>query len=441
MPAQPILIIEDEHALGTALSFIIRRIGHLPTLVASGAAGLEAMKNQAFAAVVLDIGLPDVSGLQVLQKMRDRKVKIPVLVITAHATLDHAIAAQKLGATEYLTKPLDLRQFEQTIGALLARSMTASEPGVPAPAVQAATLIGAAPCLREVFVGIARACAGDVSALITGPSGSGKTLAAAVIHAHGQRASEPLEYIDCASLQDTAELEQKGKGTVVLEGLSQLSPALQSKTAAWLATSSGERPRLLATMTGDPREAVSSGVLRPDLYYAFSTLTIPMPALRERTGDIPALSSFFLGLRGNESSQLTSPVLAALQAYSWPGNVRELRHVLEYAVSVARGGPLFLSHLPAHVAASGTTSGGVLPSSGELDATMARWLDAQLNSTSDETVTYDAMLDQIEAVMLRHLLNRYEGKPTHLAGALRMNRATLRQKLRRVGLQKDDHSG
>src|SRR4051812_22386543 len=103
MRALPILLIEDEHALGTALSFAVRRAGHLPTLAASGLAGLEAMRKEKFAAVVLDIGLPDMSGLAVLEKVRRQDVGLPVLMITAHATLDHAITAQKLGATEYLT--------------------------------------------------------------------------------------------------------------------------------------------------------------------------------------------------------------------------------------------------------------------------------------------------------------------------------------------------
>ncbi len=436
MPAQPILIIEDEHALGTALSFVIRRIGHLPTLVASGAAGLEAMKREAFAAIVLDIGLPDMSGLQVLEKLRARKVTLPVLVITAHATLDHAINAQKLGATEYLTKPLDLRQFEQTITALLAKALP-PEPPTPASAPQTVTLIGAAPCLREVFLGIARACAGDVPTLITGPSGSGKTLTSAVIHAHSQRAQEPLRYLDCTSLQDLNAIEQQTQGTLVLENLTELPAPLQTRLANALSSPPAKHARLLATMTGDPREAVAAGTLRNELYYAFSTLTIPLPSLRERTGDIPALSSFFIGLRGG-GSVLTPPALAALQAYAWPGNVRELRHVLDYAATVSRGGPIFLSHLPAHVAAAAQQAEGGAPTSGELDAAIERWLDTQLALPVDEPASYDALLDQIEAVMLRHLLNRFENKPTHLATALRMNRATLRQKLRRAGLQREE---
>ena len=440
MRPQSILLIEDEHALGTALSFAVRRAGHLPTLAASGCAGLDAMKKEKFAALVLDIGLPDMSGLQVLEKVRKYDPGLPVLVITAHATLDHAITAQKLGATEYLTKPLDLRQFENTLTALLAQGVPLAGSAPPAEA-KAATLIGAAPCLQEVFVGIARSCAGHMPALITGPTGSGKSLAASVIHAHGQRAGQSLRSLECLSLTDSASIPlalADAKGTLVLEEFSQLPAAAQSQLAACLADPAMPRPRLLATTSVDPREAVTQGTLRAELFYAFSALTIPMPPLRERTGDIPALSAYFLASRdGKGSPPITPPALAALQAYAWPGNVRELRHVLEYATAVCRGGPLFLSPLPPHVASAAQDPSQPVMA-GELDAALGRWLDARLALQSEAPPAYDALLDQIEAAMLHHLLGRYDNKPTHLANSLRMNRATLRQKLRRVGLQRDE---
>ena len=437
MPA--ILIIEDEHALGTALSFAVRRGGHIPTLVASGQAGLQALKQQAFDAVVLDIGLPDVSGLKVLEKVREKSASLPVLVITAHATLDHAISAQKLGATQYLPKPLDLRQFEHTLSALISKGVPLVPAG-PAPTVKAATLIGAAPCLQEVFVGIARACAGDVPALITGATGTGKSLAAAVIHAHGKRSTQPLKSLECARVKDASALDkalsEMAKGTLVLEEITQLSADSQTRLAAWLAEPPEPHTRLLATTSADPREAVTEGALRAELYYAFGTLTIPLPPLRERAGDIAALSSFFLGLKGGTVAEITPPALTALQAYEWPGNVRELRHVLDYAASVSRNGPIFLSHLPSHVAAT-TQDPAITPTSGELDSTLERWLSSQL-ATGADLPSYDTLLDHVEGAMLRHLLNRFENKPTHLAASLRMNRATLRQKLRRAGLQRDE---
>ena len=435
-----ILIIEDEHALGTALSFAVRRAGHLPTLVATGTAGLEAMKRGTFAALVLDIGLPDMSGLEVLERVRKQKPALPVLVITAHATLDHAISAQKLGATDYLTKPLDLRQFETSLSSLVTRSAEAAQ-SEPATVPAAATLIGAAGCLQEVFLGIARGCAGEMAALITGPTGSGKTLAARVIHANSPRNAQPLRLIDAATIKDTDSLQtllSDAQGTVVFEEVTALPLPVQAKLAAVLAEPDTKRPRLLATTSTSPRESVDQGTLRAELFYALSVLTIPMPPLRDRTGDLPALAAFFLGLRDAAAVMpVTPPALAAMQAYPWPGNVRELRHVLDYAATMSRGGAIYLSHLPTHVAAT-VQAPGVGPVSGELDAAITRWLDSQMSATPEQSRHCDGLLDQVEAIMLRHLLQRFDNRPTHLATALRMNRATLRQKLRRAGLQRDD---
>jgi len=435
-----ILIIEDEHALGTALSFAVRRAGHLPTLAASGIGGLDAMKRENFAAVVLDIGLPDMSGLQVLERLRKQQPNLPVLIITAHATLDHAITAQKLGATDYLTKPLDLRQFETTLGALITPLVPAAEVA-PAAAPSSAALIGAASCLQDVFLGIARSCAGDMPAMITGPTGSGKTLAARAIHANGARSAQSLRSADCSLIQDAAILDKllaDATGTLVLEEITALSAPVQTRLAAVLAEPNAKLPRLLATTSTNPREAVSQGTLRAEVFYAFSALTVPMPPLRDRTGDIPALSAFFLGLRDSSSAtHLTPPALSAMQGYGWPGNVRELRHALDYAATMSRSGPIFLSHLPPHISAT-VQATGTGPTSGELDSTLTRWLDAQLAVTPEDSLLYDALLDQIETIVLRHLLQRFDNRPTHLAAALRMNRATLRQKLRRAGLQRDE---
>lgn len=434
MIAQPILLIEDEHALGTALSILVRRMGHLPTLVASGAAGLAELERTKFAAVVLDIGLPDISGLKVLERIRRGGPNPPVLVITAHATLDHAIHAQKSGATGYLTKPLDLRHFEQTLGAMLAPVVPPAEP-LPTDA-RPASFIGSAPCLRDAFVGIARACAGDVPALITGATGTGKTLAAGVIHANGTRSGQPLEFLSAAATGDLSPLDATTAGTIVLEEITDLPPLAQMQLAVWLGTPDPHHPRLLATTALEPLAAVRDGLLREDLYYALATLTVPMPPLRERSGDIPALAAHFTGLRDDRPAPvLTPPVLAALEAYPWPGNVRELRHVLDYAVTMSGGGPVFLSHLPAKITTTGTDT---TAAAGELESVIGRWLDAALALPEESRPAYDTLMDRLEAVALRHLLERHDHKPTHLAAAMRLNRATLRQKLRRAGLQRGD---
>lgn len=432
-----ILIIEDEHALGQALALAVRRLGHFPALAASGAAALERVKEQTFEAIVLDIGLPDINGLEILKKIRDSGSKIPVLIITAHATLDHTIASQKLGIADYLIKPLDLQHFEEVISSLVTKNIRITGPVEPT----ATSLIGAAPSMHRVFLGIARACSGDMPVLLYGACGTGKTLAARVIHTNSQRSADSLRVVECGAIQHLDQFQvylADTKGTLVLEGIDVLAPALQGALAEAISRSDSPLPRLIATMQEDPRQSNSKPSLRTDLFYAFSAMSIEMPPLRDRTGDIPALSRFFHGMQGEMSShfEITAGALCALQAYAWPGNVRELRHVIEHALAMSRGGALLPGHLPPHVADALRASGGKVVS-GELDAVIARWIDSQLELIPESTWQYDTLLDQIETSMLRHLLERFGNRPTRLAAALRMNRATLRQKLRRGGLSAD----
>lgn len=436
-----ILIVEDEHALGSALALAVRRLGHLPVLAASGGAALETLKNQRFEAVVLDIGLPDMSGLEVLERIRQTESSLPVLVITAHATLDHAIASQKLGVADYLTKPLDLRRFEESLSGLVTQGVLLGKPVES----QAATLIGAAPCMREVFLGIARACPSEVPVLIHGPCGSGKTLAAGVIHANGVRGVGPLRQVECRALGGQRAREtfmENFQGTTVLEEITLLDADSQACLAECLVRAHVGGSRWIATSRVGPVDAVRTGVLRQDLFYAFSALTVEMPPLSERAGDIPALSQFLLGVRdgGLKPLEITAAALCAMQAYSWPGNVQELRHVLEYAQAMSRGGPVFPGHLPPHVAAALHASGGTVVS-GELDVVVGRWLDSQLELISQDDWQYDLLMDRIEAVLLGHLMKRFENRPTRLATAMRLNRATLRQKLRRAGITGEASSG
>lgn len=429
-----ILIIEDEHALGNALALAVRRLGHLPTLAASGAAALERVKEQAFEAIVLDIGLPDVSGLEILEKIRKAGSKIPVLIISAHATLDHTITSQKLGIADYLIKPLDLQRFEEVLSTLVTKSVLIAEPAEST----TTSLIGAAPGMHRVFLGIARACSGDMPVLLHGACGTGKTLAARLIHAHSNRRTDLLRLVECSSIHHMESLQTylaNPKGTLVLEGIDVLAPALQAALAEAMGRAKVPLPRLIATMQADTVENKVGSPLRADVFYAFSALSIGMPALRDRTGDIPALIRFFHGLQGDVPSafEITSAALCALQAYLWPGNIRELRHVIEHAMAMSRGGPLLVGHLPPHVAESLHTSGGKVVA-GELDAVIGRWIDSQMEMNREEAWQYDELLERIETSMLRHLLGRFENRPTRMAAAMRMNRATLRQKLRRSGI-------
>jgi len=252
-----ILIIEDEHALGNALALAVRRLGHLPTLAASGGAALKQLGERNFEAIVIDIGLPDVSGLEVLRKIRAAGSMVPVLVISAHATLDHTITSRKLGIADYLIKPLDLQRFEEVISSLVTKSVLIAGPA-ERPAI---SLIGASPGMHRVFLGIARACGGDPPVLIHGASGTGKTLAARLIHTNGSRAAEPLRLVECGSIHGADSLRAclaDPKGTLVLEDIDTLTPELQGVLAEAMGRTDVPLPRLIATMRADCSDAMFS---------------------------------------------------------------------------------------------------------------------------------------------------------------------------------------
>jgi len=432
-----ILIIEDEHALGNALALAVIRLGHMPVSAASGAAALDRLARVKFDAIILDIGLPDISGVEVLTRLRNAGDETPVVVITAHAALDQAIATQKLGIADYLIKPLDLRRFEEVVSSLVSRGVLAHPEPAPPPAVT--SLIGAARSMHRVFLDIARACSGDMPVLVSGPCGSGKSLAARVIHYHGARASQAMRRIDCRQIDHESALRDTladATGTFLLEDLDALDARFQPVLADALAAPAGSHPRLIATLrtTG---EGNANSQLTPGIFYAFSAMQVDLPPLHERAGDIPALCRFFHGmLEGHPSPrplEISAPALCALQAYPWPGNVRELKHVVEHALAMSKGATILPGHLPPHVSAALHDHGASLVS-GELESAIARWLDSQMEITPEGDWQYDAFLQEVEATMLRHLLERFDGRPTHLATALRMNRATLRQKIRRFGV-------
>lgn len=438
MSTRRILIVEDEHAIGAALATAVRRIGLIPELAATARGALQAAQSGAWDAIILDIGLPDLSGLEVLSRLRARDPHLPILVITAHATLDHAITAQKSGATLYLTKPLDLRQLESALRSLLE---TRAAPPPPSAATGAdlshtATLIGSAPCLQPVFIGIARACASSAPTLITGPTGSGKSLAARIIHAH-RAPPGPLTQVDCRQLESPEALARQlahlpDSGTLLLDDIDLLPPLVQQALAAHLADPPADWPVALVLVTTRSQvgpENPHAGLL-PALYYVFSASVLQLPPLSERSGDIPALGAFFLALRGSPAV-LTTPALLALQTYPWPGNVRELRHILDYALGLCHGDRILPSHLPPHLVAQAPDL-QLPPVTTELEAVLTRWL------ASSEGTPYESLLDALETLLLRRLLERHQGKVTHLATETRLNRATLRQKLRRLGLQRDD---
>jgi DNA-binding NtrC family response regulator len=448
-----ILIIEDEPALATALARVCERLGWRAELRASGNAGLEALATGGFDLAILDIGLPDLSGLEVLQKARARSPQLPVVIITAHGKLENAVAARKLGAAAYLVKPLDLRELQRTLEQVLAAS------SAPVSAVAAvasdAQLLGTSPAMQRVFLEIAHACTTDAPVLLTGPTGSGKTLAARIIHQHSARRDAPFVTLHCGALQEqlleselfghergaftgavndrAGHIERARGGTLFLDEIGDISPTVQAKLLRFVEerafTRVGGREdirvelRLITATNKNLRDEVKAGRFREDLFYRLHVLEIEMPPLRERTADIATVATNFLRT-ATRPLALAPDTLALLERHEWPGNLRELRNILEYAAAVCTGPVIQPVHLPRELRDSAQTA----PSpDARLTAVLGEWLDARLA----ETATYREMHETLESLALRHLLARFDGKPTVLARETKMNRVTLRKKVMR----------
>jgi len=450
----PILIIEDEHALAAALATVCRRLGVEAIVCATGEHGLEEAERNECAAVVLDIGLPDMSGLQVLEKIRRTRPALPVLIITAHGNLENAMAAKKLGAAAYLVKPLDLAEVQQALRGVLSATQTVTASRSSAMSL----MVGASPAMQRCFVEIAHGCNSDAPVLITGPTGTGKTLAARIIHTNSARSGAPFVTLHCSALPEplleselfgheknaftgagaakAGHLERAEGGTLFLDEIADISPAVQAKLLRVVEEKSFSRVggredlhvdlRLITATNKNLRDEVRAGRFREDLYYRLHVLEIVMPSLHDRKQDIPALAAYFLGLSASGGErELSADSLDLLQKHDWPGNIRELRNALEHAVAVAPGRLILPQHLPREVREPKTVAADA-PVAEALGKALSTWLHERVEAGA----TYREIHDDLEAMVLRDLLAHFDNKPTLLARETKMNRVTLRKKWR-----------
>jgi len=422
------LIVEDERALGLALGAALRQVGAASDLVATAAQARRALREaeKPYMAMVLDIGLPDENGLQFLESLSPSS-RPPTIMVTAHGELDNAIRARKLGTRDFFTKPLDFEAFKETLSQLVDQGRKAA----PLPQAGAA-YIGASPAMRPVFQKIAHACGCDDPVLISGETGTGRSLTALQIQRHGSRAGQPCVTLRPGGGNLTEEvarsLEEAGNGVLILEDVAGFSPDAQAELLRHWEQESGDFPRILAVSAETLREEVQAGRFRPDLFYRLQVLEVLLPPLRKRLEDLPALFGYFLAeLQPRRSLAVDQSVLQHLESYPWSGNLRELRNVASFAVtSCGAGNRVTAADLPEHVRTGGTACADLSPA--ELD--FERALEAWLGET-EQLPPYRELTRRIEAVLIRRLLSRFDGKLARLAEALNANRSTLRKRLQR----------
>ncbi|HHO50684.1 MAG TPA: sigma-54-dependent Fis family transcriptional regulator [Deltaproteobacteria bacterium] len=446
-----ILIVDDEPSIRKVLSAHLRRFGHDVDTANDGAVAISRLQSETFALVVSDLKMPHVDGMELLRWITTHQPTLPVILITAHGTVDSAVAAIKEGAFDYITKPFDRDELDGVITkALNTRALRSGRASARTPRT---VIVGSTARMREVYRLIEKVAPSPTTVLVTGESGTGKELVARSIHEQSDRATGPFIQVNCGAIPENlfeAELfgYEKGSftgavtskpgrfelasgGTLFLDEVGELPRDMQVKLLRALQERQIDRVggvrsvdvdvRIVAATNADLDADVERGAFRRDLYYRLSVFPIGLPPLRERVEDIPQLVEHFLeqfNARLSKSVRSVTPdALAALMASPWPGNIRELENLMERSVLLAEADTLGVGDLP------GLRGGGALPlSTDELD-------DLGLK----EYVRVHTA--RLERARIQRVLEAEDGNVTRAARRLGISRKSLQTKMKEYGLR------
>jgi two-component system response regulator HydG len=443
-----VLVIDDDSGVRESMARMLRGAGYTVQTASSGEEGFDLARGDAFDVILSDMRMPGLSGLEVLKKLRDVRVDASFIVMTGFGTVDTAVEAMKLGAVDFVQKPFFRDELVMRVRSAAERRQLARQVDLlqrqNQPDASLDALIGESRAMVKVKDLIHRAAGAPGTVLITGETGTGKELAARAIHAGSPRAPRAFVAVNCAALTESlleAELfghargaftgaagaragliEHAEGGTVFLDEIGTLSNALQAKLLR--ALESGEIRRIgendsrhvdvrfLAATNIDLKAATATGHFRTDLYYRIHVHHVHMPALRERTGDIPLLVSHFLARNGRARgvSGCSADALAILSAYSYPGNVRQLEHIVQRAVATARSSELTPDDMPEE-------------------------LLAEPGSASAPEGTVAAAREKAEREMIVAALGRHHGEIGATARELQVSRTTMWRLMKKHGIE------
>ncbi len=465
-----ILVADDEDSLRWVLERGLRQAGYDVTAVKDGEAAVQAFDAAPFELAFLDVRMPGMDGLAVLERLRAIRPDACVVVMTAHGTMDTAIKAMQRGAYDYLTKPFDLDEVLLLTERALSASRLTQEVARLRSGIQEvrefSALIGRHPRMQDVYKTIGRIAATDVTVLLRGESGTGKELVARAIHHYSRRSGRPFVAVSCAAIPGTllesemfghekgaftdARERKLGKfelahgGTLYLDEIGDMPVELQTKLLRALQERTVERVgghesiridvRVLAATNRDLESLMKEGRFREDLYYRLNVVTVNLPPLRERRRDIPLLVEHFLAKYADELGErgVAPEALDRLVGYDWPGNVRELENVVQRAMVMAVGGVILPEHLPiGPVSAAASVA---------VDATLEEIIERRLMECvrglrqQGSANLYDLMIGLVEKPLLRAVLRETGGNQLRAAQILGINRNTLRKKLTEHGI-------
>ncbi len=453
-----ILIVDDDPGILYSLSMTLKKEGYEVVTAADGKACIESVESENPQVIYMDIAMPEVSGLEALEALKEKGVDIPVIVMTGYGTMQNAIRAVQLGAYEYMTKPLDREKIKLTTKRALEtltlkREVTDLQSQLGSESNDE-EIIGTSAAMQEIYkaIGAVTASSNLTTVLIEGASGTGKELVAKAIHNHGPNAKEPFVAINCTVLpkdllaselfghekgaftgaveRRIGKLEFAKSGTIFLDEIGDMDLDLQKKFLRVLQERQYQRlgsnsnkevqARFVTATNRELLRAVEDGQFREDLFYRLNVVNIKLPPLRERRDDIPLLANHFLKrhnrLLGKKIKTMSDEVLKLFENYSWPGNVRELENVIHSSVTLEQGDIILPSSLPANLREPGPAKGFEFPiSSLNLEEARKKFTELfeeqyirNLYKTAEGNASKAAELAGVTVRSIQRLLQKYD---------------------------------
>ena len=458
-----ILLIDNEEGLCRMMEQILLDNGYLARGYTSPQKAVDEFRPGSWDLVITDIKMPGMSGLEVLQKVREQSKDIPVIMITAYATVDMSIQALRKGAYDMLTKPFEPEELIYRVKNALQQSRLLEENRELRLELKEKfrfdNIFGASSGLKSILEKVEKVAVRDTTVLITGESGTGKELIAQAIHYHSPRHERKFVAINCGALPETlleselfgykkgaftgakenrqGLLEAADGGTLFLDEVGNLPMnvqktllrCLQEKEFLRLGDTSPTRVdvRVLSATNADLRESVKNGSFREDLYYRLNVINIHLPPLRNRIDDIPLLAAHFIHLQnqkfGTQVKGFNKEAMSAMSNFGWPGNIRQLKNVIE--ACMAMEGEDYISH-------------GTLIQFIEISHNTSNIKPPSANSETD-ILSFDAALECFEADLLRGLLKKHAGNIDAAAHEAHMNMATMYRKIKKYVIRKEEY--
>ena len=446
-----ILIVDDETAHCQMLEAVLKAEKYATQRAQDGQSAIEAVKERFYDLILMDIRMNRVGGIEALKKIKEISPDIPILMMTAYASVDTAVQAMRSGAYDYLTKPLDIDELKILVAKALRHHQLEKENIFLKEQLGSrfdfSNIIGRSRTMKELLETVAMVAPSEATVLILGESGTGKELIANAIHQNSPRSSHPFIKVNCAALPETlleSELfgHEKGaftgavsrrqgrfhlarKGSILLDEIAEMSMATQSKILRVLQEREFEPigspetvkvdTRIITATNKNLQGEVKAKRFREDLYYRINVVNLTVPSLRERRDDIPLLVDFFLKRYAKKNHRnlkgFTPKAMDLLMRYDWPGNIRELENVVERSVIMMRGDFITPDEFP-----------GVLKS-----------LDPEYEQISAEMLSGKS-LKEMEKAMIMRTLQETDGNRTRAAEILGISRRTLQLKLKEYGV-------